>query len=247
LQSELQIICDDAFMETNPPTDPTWVQVSSDGAEIILNFVPVVGGALATGLSKAMGYKLNKRRDKWLHDLAEKVQEVSNRVDGLDPDEMYESDAFVDAVVTATRIADRTSQDEKLALLRNAVVNSVSGTAPDLDLQQVYFGLIDELTVTHLRMLKLLDDPSGWFEFHGIAKPTYQSAARIEIVKEGMPDLAEQGVEMIKRFFAKLETEGLVIAGLSGGVTGSALWDQLTSDFGKGFLKFLADDEESLG
>lgn len=50
---------------------------------------------------------------------------------------MISTDAFMDALTTATQIADRTSRTEKLKLLRNTVVNSVMPDAPDVDTQQL--------------------------------------------------------------------------------------------------------------
>ena len=44
-------------------------------------------------------------------------------------------------------------------MLRNAVLNSVLPTAPDEDIQDLYFAFIDELTPTHMHLLTLLSDP----------------------------------------------------------------------------------------
>ena len=45
---------------------------------------------------------------------AEAVDELQDRLDGFDPATLAENDAFVEAVVTATRIVDRTSQRGKI-------------------------------------------------------------------------------------------------------------------------------------
>jgi hypothetical protein len=95
----------------------------------------------------------------------------------------------VDAVVTATRIVDRTSQREKIEALRNAVLNSALPAAPDQDIQQLYFALIDNLTPTHLRLLTLLDNPPGWFDARpGLHHPQFgMMSSRTALISAAMP------------------------------------------------------------
>ncbi|MEN3269997.1 hypothetical protein [Pseudonocardia sp.] len=68
---------------------------------------------------------------------------------------------FLDAFVNATRAAQATHQQEKLAALRNAVVNSVAPDAPNVDQQARFFRLADQFSAAHLALLGLLDDPVG--------------------------------------------------------------------------------------
>jgi hypothetical protein len=70
-----------------------------------------------------------------------------------------------------TRAIDHTHQEEKLAALRNAVLNSALPGAPDADMQAILLGLVDRLTSSHLRFLTMWDDPPLWFESRGLAPP----------------------------------------------------------------------------
>jgi hypothetical protein len=81
------------------------------------------------------------------------------------------NDTFMDAVTTATQIADRTFRIGNIEILRNAVVYSMLPGAPADDTQQIYFELIARFTPTHVRMLRLLSDPGGWFDRAGIERP----------------------------------------------------------------------------
>jgi hypothetical protein len=69
----------------------------------------------------ALDHKLTKRREQWFTELAEAVEDLRERFQGFDPEALADNDAFVDAVMTAVPIVDRTSQAEKLDMLRNAV------------------------------------------------------------------------------------------------------------------------------
>jgi hypothetical protein len=167
------------------------------GAEMAANAVPVVGGPIAVLLAVALDYRLNQRRERWFTELAEAVEGLQERFDGFHPDALADNDAFVDAVMTATRIVDHTSQIEKLGMLRNAVLNSALPTAPDEDVQRLYFTLIDQLTPTHMHLLTLLNDPPGWFESRPhLQRPQFgMSSSRTGLINAAMPELAKRDLK----------------------------------------------------
>lgn len=210
---------------------------------MLVNMVPVFGGTIAVALTVALNHTLNKRREQWFTELAEAVDELQDRLDGFDPAALAENEAFVDAVVTATRIVDRTSQREKIEVLRNAVLNSALPSALDVDVQQLYFTLIDDLTPTHMRLLTLLNDPPGWFD----ARPQLQrpqfgmSSNRTALINAAMPDLGGMGPQMIERFYAALTDAGLVNGALSGMMTAQGAWQSVTTEFAARFLAFVRD------
>lgn len=69
-----------------------------------LNFVLVVGSALAVTFVTALNWKLNER----LGELAEAVQELGEQFDGIDPAKLPDNPLFVDAVVSAARTVEHT-------------------------------------------------------------------------------------------------------------------------------------------
>lgn len=230
-------------MKMRPPSHAKGRQLAQTGGEMLVNMVPVFGGTIAVALTVALNHTLNKRREQWFTDLAEAVDELQDRLDGFDPAALAENEAFVDAVVTATRIVDRTSQREKIEVLRNAVLNSALPSAPDEDVQQLYFRLIDDLTPTHTRLLTLLNDPPGWFD----ARPQLQrpqfgmSSNRTALINAAMPDLGGMGPQMIERFYAALTDAGLVNGALSGMMTAQGAWQSVTTEFAARFLAFVRD------
>ena len=129
--------------------------------EAALDSVPLAGPALAVGFVTALGWRLEQRRDEWFTQLATALEETRRRVGDLDFEKLADSPVFVDAVVTTCRIVEHTHQEEKLAALRNAVLNSVAVDAPDTDTQAIFLSLVDRYTPSHLRILTMLDDPQG--------------------------------------------------------------------------------------
>lgn len=150
-------------METKPPAHSNGREITHKVIEMAVNLVPMAGSTIAVALMAGLNHKVNQRRERWLTELAEAVEEIRQRFAEFEPDALVENEAFVDAVMTATQTAFRTSQQDKLEALRNAVLNSARPGAPEPDIQQLYLELIDRLTPTHLLLLGLLDDPRGWF------------------------------------------------------------------------------------
>ncbi len=68
---------------------------------------------------------------------------------------------FIDAILEATRIALRTSKEEKLAALRNAVLNSALKSEPDTAIHEILLNIIDGLTPVHIEFLRVHGNSSS--------------------------------------------------------------------------------------
>src|SRR4051812_2611295 len=128
-------------MDTTPPSHSDRRAALQTAGEMLLNLVPGVGGSLAVAITRRMNDKLDRRRDAWFTNLAVGLEDLRQKLEGLDVEALADDDVFVDAVVTASRVAVRTLQQEKLDAARNAVLNVALPGAPDEDEQQVFFGL----------------------------------------------------------------------------------------------------------
>jgi hypothetical protein len=205
-----------------------------------ISFVPVAGSALQVAFNELAGRRLADRRTRWFNDLAGKMHKLEEQVGNFE--QLTSNDAFMDALTAASQIADRTSRVEKLEALRNAVVNSAMPDAPDADTQQLLFDMIDRFTPTHVRMLKLLSDPPGWFSRYGISRPNISAGPKTAIIEAGMPELAGRR-DLIDRYAGALTGTGLINQALTGMMTESGLWAIATTPLGIEFLAFVADPE----
>jgi hypothetical protein len=227
-------------MDTAPPGKSTGREVVERIGEAALGSVPVAGAALAVTFVTVLNWRLEQRREKWFTQLAEGVEELRQRVDGLDLGPLVDNDLFVDAVVTATRTVEHTHQEEKISALRNAVLNSVAPDAPDADTQAIMLSLVDRFTPSHLRLVTLWDDPPAWFARHGLNPPQgVMAGSRTQTVEAGLPEMMGR-----KDFYllvaGDLGDAGMLAASLSGVVSGSALMDRLTTGFGRQFVRFIS-------
>jgi hypothetical protein len=227
-------------MDTAPPGKSTSREIVERAAEAALGSVPLVGAALAVTFVTALGWRLEERREKWFTELAEGVEELRQRVGDVDLEKLTDNPLFVEAVVTATRTVEHAHQEEKIAALRNAVLNSVAPDAPDADTQAIMLSLVDRFTPSHLRLVTLWDDPPAWLARHGLTPPQAAMAgSRTQTVEAGLPEMRGR-----KDFYllvaGELSAAGMMTANLSGMVSGSALLDRLTTDFGRQFVRFIS-------
>src|ERR1700722_12718701 len=91
--------------------------------------VPGIGGAVSELLALAIASPLEIRRSIWLNELASRLQILENKIDF---NTLFKNDIFLDVVLTATSIAIKTSDKDKLKALQNAVVNSSKCDNPGL-------------------------------------------------------------------------------------------------------------------
>lgn len=94
-----------------------------------------------------------KRLSDWCEQLRLHLNELSEKVDGLTPEALATNEAFISAFAQATTAAIKTHQQEKLAALRNAVLNVSVGRAPSEDLQSIFLNFIDSFAPIHLQVL----------------------------------------------------------------------------------------------
>jgi hypothetical protein len=67
-------------MDTRPPGKSKGREIVERAGEAGLNFVPGVGGALAVAFVTAVSWQLNQRREGWLAELAEAVEDLRERM-----------------------------------------------------------------------------------------------------------------------------------------------------------------------
>ena len=101
----------------------------------------------------------DKRQKEWLQQLANDLVSLQKRVADFNIENLIDNPLFVTAVMELTLIAVRTPQEEKLTALRNAALNAALPSAPDSTKQKMFFRWADEMTPTHIRILRIFNDP----------------------------------------------------------------------------------------
>lgn len=166
------------------------------------------------------------RMNKWVDALHEVFGEE------IDPDSLNEK--FADIVIQATFEALKTSQEEKLESLRNAVFNSIS-TSIETSEQETFIRLIGNFTVWHIKLLKFAKEPS-----FGIEKVTCNSIGAL--LHERFPELLDQR-ERYEPIWSELYRNCLVnidSSGLGGMITPSGCVASRITNRGHDFLNFIS-------
>ena len=88
-------------MSTKRPGKSSGREIVGRIGEAAVGSVPLVGNARAVTLVTALNWRLDSRREQWFTRLAEGVEELRERVDGFDLENLADNTLFVDAVVSA--------------------------------------------------------------------------------------------------------------------------------------------------
>lgn len=135
--------------------EPTDTDFAYGAARAALTAIPIVGGSITEVMSLVLAPAVARRRDTWFKELADGLEEAERKIDGFTVENLIQDEAFVSAVIDATRSAISTHKDEKRDALRNGLLNIALHRSTDKDQQQTFLRYIDELTVWHIRILRL--------------------------------------------------------------------------------------------
>lgn len=115
--------------------------------------IPFAGGAATEVFNAILTPPIEKRRTQWMENVSRAISTLSQSdaaiVERITGDEKFQS-----VLIQATWVAIRNHQQEKLDALRNAVLNSAEGTTVSVDRQLLFVRYIDELTPSHLLVLR---------------------------------------------------------------------------------------------
>ena len=197
-------------------------------AKTALSVIPV-GGALVTSVYDTVkGNCLSKRQEKWKESLEERLSKLECALEDIGNNEL-----FTTALVKSTEIAMKTSREEKMAYLANAVINSLE---PDIDEEKliVFLSLLDKYTISHIKIIYFFNNPK---RFDGISSSSYMMGSPSTPLFQVYPELNNS---LFKKIYDDLYTDGMVnTESLNVTMTGSGMVAKRTSQLGDEFLDFI--------
>lgn len=201
--------------------------------------IPFVGGSLAVLLAHAFSRSYEQRLRNWMEELAEAVQELYD-AEGVDIEALAEDQTFLDAVATATRIAEKSGSEIKRNALKNALFNIGAATDVDTDKRLIYLRYVDELTPSHMRVLAFFDDPVKAVSNAEQQWPNIMMGGLSSILKVALPDL-HVDEPLLNTVVGDLNRQGLISSpGLNTIMTEGGLKDSRTSTKGREFMAFVS-------
>ena len=205
--------------------------------------IPVAGGPLLEFFNLLVAPSLEKRRQKWMEQIAEGLSKLEG-ASRLTLEDLKDNQSFVTTMMQASQAAIRTHQQEKLRCLRNAVLNSALPNPPNDSLQLMFLSFVDLFTEWHLRILDLFDDPRTWARKHQHQFPTSSTGSLHHILESAFPELKGQR-NFYDQIWRDLYYRGLTgIESLQGLMSFDGLMAQRTTELGRTFLSFFTEPVE---
>ena len=203
----------------------------------VASAVLLVGGPAAELFAALVQPPLEHRRDEWMQSVSLELARLTQL--GTDLDSLKQNEEFVDTVLQATQIALRSHQEEKRTALRNAIMNTAIGAAPNDMRRHMFLRHVDEFTPEHLGILSLFHDPVSWFNRGQLSFPDMYMGGLSHVLEKAFPALQNQRA-IYDQIWKDLYQRGLVNTdGLHTTMSGEGLRASRTSELGKAFLQFI--------
>jgi hypothetical protein len=187
--------------------EPTGADAVLGASRAALAAIPIVGGSITEVVSMVLAPSIARRRDEWLKELADGLDEVERKVEGFKTENLGQNENFVSAVIEASRSAISTHKSEKRAALRNALLNIALHRGPEEDQQQMFLRYIDEFTIWHVRILALFRDPPKYLAAKGV-RTNYYMGGGSQVLEDVYPELKGQR-ELYDQISSDLNARGL--------------------------------------
>ena len=228
----------------------------SEGAETVLGLVkavastvPVLGGLAAGLMDVVIGPQIERRRIDWLNSLADRLKRLEERIDGFQVAHLADDPAFTSAMLQAGVLALRNHNEEKLAALRNAVLNVAVASAPGEDEYELFISLIDTFTRWHLRILAFLADKHGIAEKRGkLPFPSWYTGGVATVLEHVYPELVGRRAlynlivsDLHRAGLAEIDSNALHVTGTRDG----HMLAKQSSEMGDRFLAFITEPESA--
>lgn len=157
--------------------------------------VPVAGSFLSEFVETIITPPYTKRQNEWMQEVANKMEELQEKVTSFKTESLKENDLFLDAMIIATKSAIATSSRDKRQQLLNAVQNvALNNENQNLIVNSIFLNLIDKFTDAHIVICKILESPNQFRATRGEfdTKETYR-----ELINKALTHLDKDIVNII--------------------------------------------------
>jgi hypothetical protein len=123
---------------------------------LIINLVSPIPYASPL-ISQIMKSPVEKRLHEFNQLLTERLNTLMQIVGDLTSEKLSQNESLITTIQEAYRQAETVYQEEKREALCNAVLNTALPHAPEETKQRIFMRWLDEMSVWHLRILRLFD------------------------------------------------------------------------------------------
>lgn len=224
----------------SPGPASTGQEMGKAASRAALSAIPFAGGAAVEAFTLATERGYRRRVDEWMREVTAAINDHVLEPQGLDWASLESNEGFLDAVAHATRSAAQTHDAEKREALRNAVTNAALQVDVRADETSILLDLLDSLTATHLRILRLFADPKAWYAESGTPEPNLLMGGRSTVVEDAYPELAANK-PLLQKVVKDLATHGLADINLGTTMTGAGILQPAINPLGERLLALAAE------
>ncbi len=141
-----------------PPTDPK-AELAAALVKGAVSTIPIAGGMISE-VGNLYLNPLEKRKQAWMNEVGRAIEEIRERFSRL-PESLEDDESFISFLYQTTILALKNHQREKLEALSNALVSAADPKCVSEDLVFQFIRYIDELSVTHLKILAGIEKHAG--------------------------------------------------------------------------------------
>jgi hypothetical protein len=205
-----------------------------------LGAIPMVGSLATEIFSLIIAPPLERRKGEWMNEISAKLAELSDKY-AVDLNSLKENELFLDTVLQATTYALKTSEREKIIAFQNAIINTAVGDSPDKTVTQIFLNQLDNLTVWHIKILKLIDHPKNWYQTFNRALPSYSMASLSTLFIHAFPELNDKN-DLLEIIWNDLKNAGFHKSGdMNTTMTGDGIFANRSTNLGQQFIKFISE------
>jgi len=121
-------------------------------ARSLIGLSPIFSGTVLEIFNALIVPPVERRKAKWMVKVSEAIAELQGKSD-IKIENLAENEHFISILLHACSLAIKNHQDEKINVLKNALINSITNKDISEDLQFTFLNLINEFTPTHLKIL----------------------------------------------------------------------------------------------
>lgn len=210
------------------------------GGRGLLAIVPL-GSLAAELMSAVIEPPVRRRQAEWLNDLAERLRQLEEEVEGFKVADLTDNEQFTPAALDGLLEVMRTHEQEKVAALRNAVVNVAVGVELDSTRQQIFIRLVGDFTPLHLKLLHLSQDPERAVSESEVPSSSLYVASPGDLVEAVYPELVGAR-DLYKLAWSDLYRAGLTDKDtMSFAASGQGPMLKRTTELGDQFIAFVTD------
>lgn len=201
-----------------------------------IEVLPYAGGLLSNILDVYLPQTLKSRREKIIEQLALEIDQAIEADVTIEKSLIYEENQTL--LLKLFKLSEMELEENKIAELRNIFINSLFRQDIGIDKKGVFLNLASDLTLRHLIILKIMDNPLQALSEKGCALNITMGG--IESLFNLLIEDYSSEAEFYKMIYENLQSYHLLAKG-GLGVTMSAegILSPRTTNFGKEFVSFL--------